>query len=63
LLTSTKGRQTAAFSYFVRDPLVGGGEYLRLHQLHRLAAALDFAVAGLDAENFRVAVLALESLA
>jgi hypothetical protein len=42
--------------------LVGGREDFRLHQLHRLAAALDVAVAGLDAEDFRGALLALKSL-
>jgi len=34
-----------------------------LHQLHGLAAALDPAVAGLDAEDLRVADIADESLA
>ena len=43
--------------------LVCGGEDLGLHQVHGLATALNAAVAGLDAEHFRVADLADESLA
>jgi hypothetical protein len=42
---------------------VGGGEDLRLLELHGDAAALHLALAGLDAEDFGAAVLALESLA
>ena len=38
------------------------GEHLRLHQLHRYAAALHGAVAGLDTEDLCLALLALESL-
>jgi hypothetical protein len=43
-------------------PSVGGGEDFGLHQFHRLAAAFDVAVAGLDAEDFRGALLTLKSL-
>lgn len=42
--------------------LVGGGKDFGLHQLHRLAAAFDVTVAGLDAEDFRRALLALKPL-
>jgi hypothetical protein len=42
---------------------ISRGQDFRLHQLHGLSAALDLAVPGLDAEHFRVAVLALKSLA
>jgi len=41
---------------------VSGGEHLGLHELHRHAAALDRAVAGLDTEHLRGALLTLEPL-
>ncbi len=43
-------------------PLVCGGKNLRLHQLHRLTTALHTTVAGLDAQDFRPAALALKPL-
>jgi hypothetical protein len=42
--------------------LVGGREDLGLHQLHRLTAALNVALAGLNAEDLCSALLTLESL-
>ena len=42
---------------------VGGGEDFRLHQLHGGTAAFHAAVARLDAEHLRAALLALKSLA
>src|ERR1700730_9184209 len=53
------------FSWWEQGSRVGSvrrGEHFRLHQLHRHAAALNGAVAGLNAEDLGLALLALESL-
>jgi len=63
MLNVQRGRPVGGLWLVRSVPLVGGGEDLGLHQLHRLTAALDGAFAGLDAENLCVADVADESLA
>jgi hypothetical protein len=47
----------------LRKGLVCGGQHLGLHKLHRDATTFHLAIAWLDAKHFRVARLALKSLA
>jgi hypothetical protein len=60
---SMRGRwQTDLKVYPYGCLLVGAWQDLGLHELHWFAAAFGLAVAGLNAEHFRAAVLALKSL-
>jgi hypothetical protein len=61
--TTQKAAPTGGLRVAFRLRLISRGQYLGLQKLHRLAAALDPTVTGLDAEHLGVAHIALESLA